>query len=255
MIIAWDNLADDAALAASSELNEQPASYVQDPRVSRKWGTASAVKSATLLMDLGSTQTCALLALLGLNLTTGGTYRLRGSITDSTGVTGEVYDSGTLAIGLKVGYGAVYKSFTAAAARYWLLNLDDTSVPDNLEVGRVFLGPKWTPTVAQQYGWSVQVDDPRKLSESVGGQIYADERPQKRVLNFELAFLTEAEMYANAFAMARANGTVRDVLAISDDTGTYVSEQAVYGLLTANEPLIHERYNVFRQKYQIRERL
>lgn len=255
MIIAWDNLIDAATVTASSALDEQPGSNVQQPHVARKWGTAAGVKSATLLIDLGASQTCGLLALLGLNLSTSGTVRLRGSNSDSTGVTGEIYDSGTVAIGITDGYGASYKSFTAVAARYWLINLADSTVADNLEVGRVFLGPKWTPTLAQQYGWSMQLEDPSKLAESVGGQAYADERPQKRLINFELSFLSEAEMYANAFVMARANGLVRDVLVLSDITGSYASEQAVFGLLTALEPLIHERYGVFRQKFTIRERL
>ena len=258
MLIAWNNLADDATLTASSEQASAPGANVQIEHVSRKWYTVAGVTAATLLFDMGSSVACAILAVLGTNLTTAATFRLRGSDSDATGVTGEKYDSGTLnasSYGVKTGYGNVYLSFTSAAARYWLLNLSDASVP-LLQVGRVFLGPKWTPTLNQGFGWSVTPQDESKVTRSYGGQAFVDERPQRRIIQFTLNFISEAEMYANAFAMARASGVARDVLAVNDIAASgYLAEQAVYGLCTASEPLVHENYGAFRQKFSIEERL
>ena len=255
MILAWDNKADAATVAASSQLASLPGSNVQNSHVSRVWSTAAAVTSATLTLDMLSSVSCAVLALLGTNLTSAATVRLRGSDSDATGATGEKYDSGTIAAGVKARYGAAYLSFTAAAARYWLINLADATLTDGIEVGRVFLGPKWTATVSQGLGWSSMQRDESRRTKSYGGQSFADEVPQVRVLQFTLDFMTAAEMYGNAFAMARANGIVRDVLAINDPASAYLSEQSVWGLLTSSEPLVNETYGVYRQKFSIEERL
>lgn len=255
MILAWDNKADAAMLSTDSELASLPASNVQQPHVSRKWHTAAGVKSAYLLMDMGASVSCGVAALLGTNLTSAATLRLRGSDSDPTGVTGEEYDTGTISAGVVSGYGEAYKSFTDAAARYWRLDLADATVPSNLQIGRVFLGPKWSPSVNQEFGWSVVSVDSSDLDESYGKQEYADEKPQQRVIQFTFNWMNEAEMYGNAFALARANGRVRDVLAIHDIAGAYLSQQAVWGLVQASEPLIHERAKIYRTKFTIKERL
>jgi len=76
------------------------------------------------------------------------------------------------------------------------------------------------------------------------------------VIEFTLGFMDEAEMYGNAFALARANGIVRDVLAVNDTSGaSYRSDQSVWGLCTASEPIVHETVNIYRQKFRIEERL
>jgi len=255
MLIAWDNKADSAALTASSEQASLPGSNVKQPHLSRKWYTASAVKSAALTLDLGSSTSCGLLAVLGTNLTSAATLRLRASNADPTAVAGDLLDTGTVSANVKDGYGAVYKSFNAVAARYWRLDLTDNSVSDNLRVGRLFLGPKWAPSAGMLYGWAPAVNDPSKIAKSYGGQSYADVRPQFRALQFELSYMNEAEMYGNAFALARAKGVVSDVLAIPFEAGTYISEQAVWGLCTAQQPLIQQAVRIFRQKFQIEERL
>ena len=253
MLIAWDNLADDATLTASSEQASAPGANVQNEHVAKKWYTAAGVTSATLLLDLTTSQSCAILALLGANLTAAATIRLRGSDSDATGATGEKYDSGTISAGAKADYGSVYHSFTAA--RYWLLNIADASL-SLLQVGRLFLGPKWTPTYNQVAGWSVAVIDESKISESYGFQSFADVRPLRRVLDFTLFSISESEMFGNAFAMAMASGINADVLAVQDTAAAgYISEQSVFGLCQGSQPIVNDQIGIFRQKFTIKERL
>jgi hypothetical protein len=255
MLIAWDNKADAAALSATSEQASLPGSNVQQPHLSRKWYTAAGVKSAELVLDLGAATSVGLLGLFGANLSSAATLLLRASNSDPTGVAGDLYNSGTVGAGVVDGYGAVYFAFGAVSARYWRLGLTDNTVADNLRIGRLFLGPKWTPSVGQLYGWSIGVDDPSIVEESYGGQSYPDVRPQKRVLQFELSYMDESEMYTNAFAMARAAGLVDEVLVIPFETGSFISQQSVWGLLSSQAPLVHANANIFRQKYSVRERL
>ena len=255
MKIAWTNRADSASITVDSEKAGLPGSNVQQAHVSRQWHTAAGVKSAYAIFDLGSSLACDLAALLGTNLTSSGTVQIRASDADSTVTSSLLRDTGVVACGAKSGYGQVYKSFTTATARYWRIDIADSTVPDNLQVGRVFLGPSWTPTYGQLYGWSVTAAEESKVSKSYGGQAYPDERPQARVLAFELDFMTEAEAYGNVLVMARAQGLVRDVLAIPDISGSYLPEQAVWGLCRASEPLVHRLSQIYRQKFTIEERL
>lgn len=255
MLLAWDNKADDAALTTGSELASLPASNVQQPHLSRKWHTAAGVKSAYLILDLGASLACNLLAVLGTNLTSSATIRVRASNSDSTVTSSLLLDTGSVAAGVTDGYGAIYKSLASTTARYWRLDLADSTVASNLQIGRVFLGPSWTPAVNMQLGKAVMVKDDSPRARSYGKQTYIEELPQTRMLAFTLDYLTEAQMMGNAFALARANGLVRDVLAIPDISGSYLSQESVWGLLEAAEPIVNDKLGLFRQKFTIEERL
>lgn len=255
MILAWENKIDAATLSAGSAAAGLPVTNVQHAHLSRRWHMAAGVKSSWLLADLGSAIPCAALAVLGTNLTAAATYRLRASNLDPTAVAGDLLDTGVVAGAVKTGYGAVYKPFTALSARYWRLDLTDTTVADHVEVGRVFLGPAWQPSIELLYGWSVTPTDPSRRTQSIGRQTHVDVLPQARVLEFTLGFMDEAQMYGNAFALARSNGLAKDVLVIPVETSAYLSEQAVFGLLVQSEPLVHEAWQIYRMAYQIEERL
>jgi len=255
MRLAWDNKADGATVTTGSELASLPGSNVQNQHLSRKWHTAAAVKSSYQIFDMGAPVSCDTFAMLGTKLTAAATVRVRASDLDPTVVANLLVDTGVLAAGVKAGYGASYKAFDLTAARYWRYDLSDNTVPDNLQVGRVFLGPSWTPSAPQSYGWSVTPLDESDIVESYGGQTFADVLPQRRVLQFSLDWLDEAEMYINAFALARANGIVKDLLAIHDINGAYLSEQAVWGPCVASQPIVRQSLKVFRQKFAVKERL
>ena len=140
-------------------------------------------------------------------------------------------------------------------ARYWRLDLTDNTVADNLHVGRVFLGPSWSYSETLQWGWGVTPVDPSAIRKSRGGQSYPDKLTKYRALDFTLNFLSEAQMFDNVFVADQANGRVTDMLAIPFESGSYVSEQAVWGLVSASEPVVHELTRKFRKKFRIEERL
>lgn len=254
MLIGWTNRADAAQLAASSELATLPASNVQSPHVAKAWHTLAGVRDAALTLDMGASVQCQLLGLMGTNLSAAATIRVRASDADPAALTTLLRDTGSLAATAKEGYGQSYHDFTAATARYWRIDIADATVDENLQIGRVFLGPRWAPSVNQEYGWQMLNIDPSEVDESYGGQDYAGERPHRRQLQFTLNWMDEAEMYGNAFAMARAVGVVHDVLAVNDSVGSArIAEQSVFGKLTASEPLVHQNARIFRQKFTVKE--
>lgn len=255
MLIAWDNKVDAAFLTVGSEISTLPGSNVQQPHLSRKWHTAAGVKNSYIVFDFGSSLSCSALAILGTNFTSAATLQLRASDADP-GATGTLlYDSGAVAAGVVSGYGAAYKTFNPVAARYWRLDVADAALPDNLQVGRVFLGPSWTPSAGQLYDWGVTPDDPSPVAKSKGGQSYPEVLPKTRFIEFGLDFMNEAEMYGNAFAMARANGAVRDVLVIPNPSGAFLSHQAIWGLIKKLQALRNRITNIFTQKFTVEERL
>ncbi|MGE0446384.1 MAG: hypothetical protein AB7P99_14245 [Vicinamibacterales bacterium] len=255
MILAWDNRFDAATLTPGSAASTMPVGNVQHPHLSRRWHTASGVKSSYVLADLGAATACAVLAVVGTNLTSAATFRLRASTADPTAVAGDLLDTGVVAGAVKTGYGAIYKGFAAVTARYWRVDLTDTTVADHLETGRVFLGPSWVPSLDLLYGWSIASADKSRRTQSLGGQSHVDVLAAARVLEFTLSFMDEPEMFGNAFAQARAAGIHSDVLVIPQESSAYVSEQSVFGLVVASEPLVHERWRIFRMRYQVEERL
>lgn len=255
MKIAWENRADAATISTDSQLASLPVTNLQVEHVGRKWRT-NLDTSVYVIFDMGAPVACDLVALLGTNLTPAGTVRVRASDVDPTVVATLLRDTGVLACGVKAGYGAIYKSFTSATARYWRIDLDDAAAPGGyLEAGRVFLGPSWTPSVPQLFDWAPFVHDPSILGRSYGGQTFADQRPKRRGLMFVLDYMNEAEMYGNAFRLGFEQGITGDVLAIPDISGAYLSEQAVFGQLEANDPLFHRLPQIYRQRFTVIERL
>jgi hypothetical protein len=255
MLLAWQNKGDAATVSAGSEKGSLPASNVQQPHIARKWHTAAGVKSSYLIFDMGSSIACALLALLGANLTAAATLQIRASDSDSSVTSSLLLDTGTIAAGVKDSYGAAYKAFAETTARYWRIDISDPSLPDNIQVGRVFLGPSWQPSVNLMLDWGIGVRDPSRRTKSHGGQTHSDRKQKIRVLDFVLDFMGETEMFEKAFALSWANGITDDVLAIPDIDGAYLSEQAVFGLLEISEPIRNQRLGIYTQRFSIEERL
>jgi hypothetical protein len=223
--------------------------------LSKKWHTVAGVKSSYVVLDLGAQYPIDLLAVLGTNLTPTATLRLRGSNSDPTGVTGEIYDSTTIAAGVITDYPAAYlKLPTEKTARYWRLDLTDNSVASNLQIGRVFLGPGWT--CDREYGWSIAWQDATRVAKARGGQRWTDAGPRARSLGFSINYLSKTDMMANVFELARRNGLTKDVLTYIDDGDGFIAQQSVFGAaVMVGEPITQDRPRCFRARYQIEEAL
>ena len=126
---------------------------------------------------------------------------------------------------------------------------------NRIRVGRLFLGPKWRPSVPQDWGWGVSVEDPSDVAQSRGGQEFGERLPQHRLIDFTLSWLTRAEALDNALAMARRAGAVGDVLAIESVTGSNLAARSVFGRLTSLPPILNRATNLWTQKFTVRERL
>ena len=262
MKIGWVNRIEGVSLTAGSEKNSLPVENVQADPLSKKWYTAAGVKDSHFLADLASSKTARVLALLKTNLTSTTTLRVRASDSDSTAVSGDLLDTGVGsplengAAGVDDDYQAVYTIFSAeVTARYWRVDIEDAGLSDNIQIGRAFLGPAWSPTRSMQFGWGITWMDESIPLRADGGQDIFALRSRRRRLQFTLSFMNESEMYSNAFELARVKGISGNVLVMPAESGSFVSHQAVYGRCGIPIPLVNETYNVYCMRYDAQERL
>jgi len=255
MRLAWVNQIDGATLSAGSQIGTLPATNVQHPHLSKKWHTAAGVDTSHVLADLLAEKAIDVLAVLGTNLTSSATMRLRADNADATAQTGAIYDSGNIAAGVVDNYPAFYHLLPVQkTARYWRLDIADAVVPDNLQIGRIFLGPAWA--CDREYGWGITWQDASVIARSRGGQKWIDEGARARLLQFSLNYQSKADMMDNVFESARRNGLTKELLALLTDGDAYTSRQSVFGLMTlVGEPIIQENARIFRARYQIEESL
>jgi len=255
MKIAWVNRFDDGAVTAGSRVSSLPPENLQNPHLAVKWHSEGGVNNTHVVADLGASSTVDCVAAIGANLTASATLRVRASDTDSTGADGAKYDSGALNSVISDSYKNFYHSLSSTiTARYWRVDFNDSTL-NNIRVGRLFIGPAWTPTKEMLFGWALTWADNSRRTKSRGGQSYIDLGPRFRILDFTLSFMGQSEMYNNAFELARRNGTNEDVLVIPDEDSSFLSEFSVFGLVSGALPLTHANFNVYRQRYRIEERL
>lgn len=255
MKIAWINRFDDAITEAGSKVPTLPASNIKNPHLATKWHSASGDNNTYILAALTAQFTIRCVAVLGTNLTSSATIRVRGSNADNTAVSGEIIDTGTLSNVIDTNYGNFYRDLGADyTARYWRIDFNDATI-NNIQVGRIFIGPAWSPSKEMLFGWGMNYNDSSRRTRAQGGQLYIDKSFRFRTLDFTLAFMDKAEMYDNAFEIARRNGMTEDVLVIPEENGTYNSEISIFGLVANAFPLTHQTFQVYRQRYRIEERL
>ena len=260
MRLGWVNRADSASLSVDRELASLPGSNTQNAHLASRWDPGGLYTTTAIYWDLGAAQACDTLALLGTTLDVDSWVIICAANSSPAGSWGEFgfesadYYLSTNPSGLVDGYGACYVQFPSLARRYWAVAVRNGDA-SAWQLGRVFLGPTWEPSVDMQLPWQISSVDPSEISRSHGGQVYAEERPQQRVLQFALGFMSETEMFSNAFALTRAQGIVGDVLAIPDPDSDYIVQQSVWGRLAQAEPMVNDRLNLYRTRYTIEERL
>jgi hypothetical protein len=253
-LIGFTNRVAAATLSGGSWLAGLPLTNVQSEIIGVKArSTNAALASTKFLIDLGSanlpTVICALVA---HNISTEGKIRMRASETDPTMVANVVYDSGwgdtwppvyqTEDVPWEADNcwegqwtpeqrsGLNFPAWRATSypiyARYWLIEIDDTvNTAGYIEIGRVFLGNAWQPTINMAYGAGIGIEDPSEIDEAISGAEFASKRAKYRVAHFTIENLTTDEAMSYGFDLMRAVGTTDDVLFIYDPTETLHSQR------------------------------
>lgn len=256
ILLAWRNRIDDATLSGGSWQATLPLNNLKARQIQKLARSTNALDTSTLFVaDLTQGRSIGVLALAGHNISATGRVRVMGHTANSWGA--PTYDSGWLDawapgivpielqawemdefwIGsLTAEFRNSYRSpwiHVLPAEQYlqfWRVEVDDAAnAAGYVQIGRVFMGQAWSPTVNYEYGAELGFEDPSEIATSLSGAEYFDERPRYRVLRFTLGGLSDYEGALFGLDLQRVAGVTGEVLAVPDSasdrsklTGAYL---------------------------------
>lgn len=254
LMLGYKNLVDAATLSGGSWNAALPITNLQNRLLSKVARSTNAVATSSLInIDLGSAKAVQAFGAIKTNISaSGATYRLRGG-SDNTFAT-SAYDSGTVSANaqtpdLIIGLASVI------TARYWRLEITDTSnAAGYVQIGRIFIGPALAPADNYSKGAEIGYQSRSNVSQSVGGVDYFDKRPGRRVFNFQLDWLTNAEAHDQALELQRLSDITDEVLLISDPADTMYNQKRHYlGRLQQLSPLKNPYLTIYQAGFDVLE--
>lgn len=206
--------------------------------------TNALAASSTFVMDLGDAKKIQVVSVVNHNVSLAGKIRIRASDTNFGTV---VYDSGEIDVWPSVyntidlewedsaywsgqytaeeitGYTptTVHLTTVPVVARYWKVDIiDTTNAVGYIQIGRVFIGPTWTPERDAEVGLSVAWETNTQVQKALNGTKYFQRRNPYRVTRFTLNVLGTDEAMSYAFEIDRRIGIDGEVLWIQNDQDT-----------------------------------
>lgn len=255
--LATTDLVDNsAAIVATTEDTVYPITNVKNIQLSNVWRSTD-LTTQNIDIQVG-TSGYDTIALLGTNLSNTATWQITAGATQGA----TTFDSGVLNFwpnstildnwNSKPGF---YK-FTTTQTHDWvrIQIIDGSNLDGYIEVGKLIIDKAWTPTFNTPYNWSIEWVDPSLVNKSFGGRVFITKREPYRILKFDLNWLSETEMFANAFELDRLKGKSKEVLVIRDiDDTLQRHNQYVYGLFQSLAPIINTNFNIFKKRYVVEE--
>lgn len=246
--IGYSNLADEGMLTASSAAVLAPALNLQHQDVARTWQGAAG-GADYVVCDLSSAQSVNAVAVMGL---VADTIRVRISSVDASGATGDLHDSGVVAVNQNYLQHLVYLS-AAVSGRY--IRIDLVNGSGEVEAGRLFAGTVTGFDINFSYGWLRGRLGRSQRSKTIGGQTVIDRRTAPRTLDLTFDFASESEANGLIETVDLTNGIDADVLFIVDPESGNLSRDFLWGLITEFTPVSNPAIGIFVKNYKIEQRL
>lgn len=265
IVIATPELADAGTLTGLGTIAATlPVTNLQtmQPGKVARWTSLATV---ALRLDLGTAPNVNLIALGPHNGSADMEWRVRAGDSEGDADSGVGYDSAQVSAwpspGRPAGYDDVmlwsllWLGGAPEAHRYWRIDIyDPSNTAGYFQAGRLVVDAAWQPTKNLRYGWGIGWNDASEVVEAIGGQAWPVERARRRVMEFALGSMSEAEMWANAYEIARKRGRAKDLLVIRDPTAAaQLHRQMVHGLLTELPPLVNRTFNLYETNYRLQE--
>jgi hypothetical protein len=231
---------------------------LQDPDMSLRARSINATAAKSLfIVDLKRAVSIAAMAIPKHNLTKDATFRIRGSA-NADGMTAAVYDSTVI----NVFDPAVTKQDLAnknialrhvlsapASARYWRIELIDTSNPDGvIDIFRLCMGALYQPSINPSYGSRDGLETESVATIGDGGARIVDDRAIRRIFSGTIPNLPDTEVYASLRQMQRLLGISGQFFWMFDATDTSALRYerdylACFKALSAVDYAFHTRSN------------
>lgn len=281
-MLGFPNRLDAATLSGGSWLAALPLANLQNRIIGKvARSTTDATADTKFDIDFTAEKNIRVLSLTNHNLSLDALYRVRGSTVSNFATS--VYDSGWLDVWpvvylpadlewednnwwqgkysdeQRAGYTAALIHILPAntLARYWRIEIDDTTnAAGYVQIGRVFIGPAWQPTLNMSYGASIGWETATEVQEALGGAEYFQRRTPFRSQRFALDWMTQNEAMAQAFEIQRRAGIDQEVLWIMDPSDTvHALRRRWLGRLRKLSPIEYPYYNTGKSAFEIKELL
>lgn len=215
--MGFANQIDIATLGGGSWNASYPLTNLQSSYLTQKARSTNALTTSTVInLDVITPQRIGVIALIQHNLSALATVRILGSADSAH--TSPLYDSGATLVYDHTDYAI---SFPITEARHWRISIVDTgNSAGYVEIGRIFLGWKFQPSVNIEWEPSLEVESKTGVQEALAGPEYFDERPNRRVWRGALSWLSDAEAYRLLHRIQRTQDVSREVYFMEDDTDT-----------------------------------
>lgn len=187
----WENEWDLATLTPSTENPLFPAINTQHRWHTRTWRSIDDTGTLTesIVADLGATPPAVqAFAIKKHNFSPSAVVHIMANTSNSWG--------GTLPVDVILPIAELMAYFWTATKtyQYWKLDITDSApVAAYLEIGRIFLGPYFSPTVNMSRDYKKAPEDPSDIMQSDGGQITTNQKSRYRTMDFKFELLTSAD--------------------------------------------------------------
>ena len=267
-IIGYQNRIDAATFAAyGSWSTTLPLTNIKTRSLSRKARSTNAANSSTKLrFSLDSARVIGSVAIVNHNMQKDATWRYR--VYSDSGYSTLVYDSGTINVWPLMPFGSyewedenfwdlqlsdeeialftktlTYVPDTIESAQYYQIEFfDSTNTDGYVELGRIFVGSIYQPTLNMSLGASIGDEANTIIDVALSGAEFFDRRTSYRVAQFTLDHLTYNESIING-DIIKISGVDAEVVYIYDDnTALDLHRRAFLGRLRALSP-ISQPYN------------
>lgn len=265
--VLFHNRADEAGVTASSALPLTPPARVQDQHIGNHW--RSMTNADSLLLSWDEPVILDTLGALGLNeagtLTVhvpnkaqvglpGSTkVRFRLSLSDPTGVAGEIYDSGPFEVD-RLYWRVIALLNTTVSAQYLLIDFENDD-EDFCEAGRVVAGIRHPFSINYEYGGSRTIFDPSVRTTSIGGQTRIERRPKAELFELPFGLIETSDRYGFIEEMERVVGLSDDVLVIRQMNSDNPARETLWGLVEDATPAVQVHPDIESKTWRIRGRL
>jgi hypothetical protein len=222
---------DDATLVASSQVPTLPVANLQTVQPQKKW--RSTATDDYVLVTAAAPLAWSALALVGHNLTSAATLRVRGADSLDALTTAPAIDTGAVSAWPSTGkpnarswpnWLSLVTWANTATLRFWRLDISDPANADGyLEAGRLVIGAPWQPTYNFDVsGAPIAFDALDTQTKTPFGYIFTGRVAQSpaRAFNVQITATNRREVMDGIFEIQRLRGMWGDVICCLDPTET-----------------------------------
>lgn len=170
------------AITASSAPDALPPSNVAHEFRSRKWRTLGTVAAEWIVFDLVSAVAATSVIILDHDLTAGD------SLIKIEAHTSNSWGSPAFSQTLTYAAGTISATFASQSYRWWRVSFTKSASSEIRNIGRIYIGTYYDTTEQPDYdGFTETTEDLTTIQTSRGGQTYADQRSQFKMLSVDFS--------------------------------------------------------------------